>query len=158
MTVPAGLAVSAIALTVYREWERLTNELAVAVAQLAAAVGDRKAVEAAAMVPRVESLLQQASNAAKQYATYKLPVAPEVQQRWVSVLTRMQSALNGAKALKGTASAAPIMLSDDGGVMPPSPLDAGFRIPGTNVVVPWVAVVGVAAVVLAGVYFSRRRK
>lgn len=158
MTVPVGFTVSAAALAVYREWERLTNELAVAVSQLGSAIGSKQAVAAAALVPRVETLLQQASNAAGRYAEYKIPVAPEVQQRWVSVLTRMQAVLRDAKALQGTVSLPPLTLSGASDTTGQGWFDVGFQIPGTRVVVPWVAVAGIVAVVGVAFYMSKRRR
>lgn len=158
MTVPAGAVLaSATFLAAYREWERLTNDLAVQSARLAEVVGAKRYAEAYDLAAVVESLVKSASDAAGMYASYKIPIAPEVIDRWKSVLRRSQDAIAGARNLPANVSLPPLVTATDstGSV---SMIDAGFRFPGTSVVVPWVAVVGVAVVVGVGFYFSRRNR
>lgn len=139
------------------EWKRAMDALAVEVsrlASLASGSGDRAAVTR--LASNVESLLSLAARAAGAVNAAGAIVPADVQQRWVSILTRVQAALQAARAMSGVAvpqSLAPVTITAD----VPDPR-SGLRIPGTSIVVPWLAVVGVAIVVGVGFYVSTRRK
>ena len=139
------------------EWKRAMDSLAVEasrLASLAAGSGDRAAVTR--LASNVESLLSLASRAAAAFGAAGGAVPADVQQRWVSILTRVQSALQAARLLSGVATPqalGPVTITADA----PDPR-SGLRIPGTSIVVPWLAVVGVVIVVGVGAYVSMRRK
>ncbi|MFA6118263.1 MAG: hypothetical protein WC729_30030 [Sphingomonas sp.] len=130
------------------------DSLALEVSKLAALAARGDQTDATQMLPRVESLLSIASRAGATYGAFHPVVPADVQQRWVSILTRTQSALQAARAhaVSGPSSL-PILLPAGA----PDPRD-GFKIPFTNIVLPWAAVLGVALVVGVGLYVSRRRK
>lgn len=160
MTLPFNPAVvqSVVnASTALAEWKRAMDSLAVEVsrlASLAAGSGDRAGL--ARLASNVESLLSVASRAAAAVGASGAIVPADVQQRWVSILTRMQAAMQAARSVSGAnvpQALPPVVVTED----VPDPR-AGLRIPGTSIVVPWLAVVGVALVVGVGLYVSRRRK
>lgn len=157
MTVPwgavaAGLVPVVDGLTALREWTGLMDSLAVQVAKLSAAVDGKRGAEVAQLRPAVESVLSLASKAAGVVGSLKVPVPADVQQRWVSVLTRAQSALKNAESMIGRSQ-----VTVGASLLPVPVSTEGWRIPFTNIVMPWSAVIGILAVAGVGLYFSRKR-
>lgn len=152
--IAAGLVPVVDGLTALREWTGLMDSLAVQVAKLSAAVGGKRGAEVAQLRPAVESVLSLATKAAGLVGSLKVPVPADVQQRWVSVLTRTQSALKDAESMVGRTQ---VTVSGSSLPVPADVSTEGWRIPFTNIVMPWAAVIGVVAVAGIGLYFSRKR-
>lgn len=96
----------------------------------------------------VEQALQAAIVAARTVAGSGEPVPADVQGKWVSALTQMESALNDAKALVHRSSGA-------GDVVGPV---TGLKLPFVQVVVPWPAVIGIVAIAGTAWWLSRRKR
>lgn len=148
MTMPftAATASTVAALT----WDRAMTALSGEVQRLLDAVvrGDRTATQNATVA--VNASYQAAVKAAKAYSEGGLKPTEAMQSRWVTVLTAMDNAMRSARTVVGDAQfLPPVVVTGE---------LSGFRIPGTSIIVPWIAIAGVAAVVIAGIYFSKRRR
>lgn len=130
-------------------WASRVNVLAEAVTRLQEAVTNRQPSLAVVRRKAVEDALKTATAAASAVASTGLQPPAQVQEQWIATLTRMDAVLRAAQALALDASV-------NGGS---SAVDtAGFRIPGTAIIVPWAAVLAVLAVGGVAWYVSRRKR
>lgn len=95
--------------------------------------------------PQAEAALTAAIGAASAFAATGSKPTAAMQSKWEAGLMAVQAALNESAALLKKDSVSVVV-------------DGGFTIPGTSIVVPWAALIGVLAVAAAGWYFSRRRR
>lgn len=130
-------------------FESAIRGLAEASARLDAAVDQRALALIAVRRKAVEAALKVASSAAAAIGNAKVAVPTDVHSQWVATLTGMQGSLRRADDLLKDAEA-------QGAI--PSPLDAGFQIPGTNVIVPYVALFAMAAVAGLAWYATKGKR
>ena len=135
-----------MAVTPATAWQEATARLAEAVARLNEASDNRQVALIGVRRTAVETALASAVKAASAFAASGAVASAVQQSQWTATLIQMEAALKRAMDV--------VQVSDGTGG---SPLDAGVRIPGTAIVVPWAAVIGVGAVALAAWYFSRQR-
>jgi hypothetical protein len=149
MTVPPLSATTTAALLAARQWESATAALSSVVAQLgdAAVRGDKASTTR--LLSAVMSAYTLAVAAARGYSDTGSRPTDAMQSQWVAVLSAMDNAVKSARLVVSAQTLAPVVTMAD---------TSGWRIPYTKIIVPWVALLGVAAVVAAGLYFSRKRR
>jgi LPXTG-motif cell wall-anchored protein len=136
-------------MTALAVWDARIGDLAAAVSRLQEAVTNQQVALVGVRRTAVEQELARASEAVKAFAATGASAPTDVQSRWVATLGQASAVLTSAKNLMA------MVPSGNGGSSGVDTL--GLRIPGTGIVVPWAAVLGILAVIGAGMYFSKRR-
>lgn len=131
-----------------QSWQSATADLAAAVARLRESVESRSPALTRVRVTAVESALKDATAAANAFVRSGAQVSDVQQSQWVGTLTQMGEVM---RAAQNFLKEVPVQNGGAGA------LDAGFRIPGTQIVVPWAAALAVVAVVGVAWYATRRR-
>lgn len=130
-------------------WTAATADLQADVSRLQQAVAQRGVSLVRVRLAAVEESYKVAVQAASAVAAAGLTPPTAVQTGWVAVLSAMAPIMQNARQLIAESPSA-----NGGNGM----LDAGARIPGTNIVVPWAAVLGILAVGGVAWWVTRRRR
>lgn len=136
-------------MTALDRWSAATTDLQADISRLQQAVAQRGVSLVRVRLAAVEESYKAAVQAATAFAATGGTPPSALQSTWVAVLSAMSPVVQNARQLVAESP------SPNGGN---SVVDAGLRIPGTSIVVPWVAVLSILAVGGVAWWVSRRKR
>lgn len=135
--------------TALSTFQNAIDELGGAIARLEEATTGERISLMRVRLTAVKSSFTAATNAARAVGSSGFRPTEAMQSQWNAVLLKMQSEVRRAEEL--------LKVHDMHGASV-SPMDAGFRIPGTQIVVPYIVIVSLGLIGAAVWYVKKRTR